>query len=73
VIELQYEEIAEYFPNFQFSPQQRVAFATELFDAAEAPVSPQAAVQKMPIAATMTRLGVPNLKVSTPVIVKTRR
>ncbi len=73
VIELSYEEIAEYFPGLEFSPQQRVAFVAELFDASEKPVSPQAAIQKLPIAATMIRLGVPRTQIATPVIVKTRR
>ena len=73
VIELSYEEIAEYFPGLEFSPQQRVAFVAELFDASENPVSPQPAVQKLPIAASMIRLGVPRTQIATPVIVKARR
>ena len=36
-IELSYEDIAEYFPGLEFSPQQRVAFVAELFDASERP------------------------------------
>jgi hypothetical protein len=73
VIELSYEEIADYYPGLEFSPQQRVAFVAELFDASETPVSPQPAVQKLPIAATMIRLGVPRTQIATPVIVKARR
>ena len=73
VIELSYEDIAEYFPGLEFSPQQRVAFVAELFDASETPVSPQPAVQKLPIAGTMIRLGVPRTQIATPVIVKARR
>jgi hypothetical protein len=73
VIELSYEDIAEYFPGLEFSPQQRVAFVAELFDASEKHVSPQSAVQKLPIAATMIRLGVPRTQIATPVIVKARR
>jgi hypothetical protein len=73
IIELSYEEIAEYYPGSEFSPRQRVAFAAELIDTAEEPVSPQAFVQKLPIASTMVQLGAVRAGVSTPVLVKVRR
>ncbi len=72
VIELSYEQIAEYFPGIDFSPQQRVAFAAELFDAGEAPVSPQLAVQSLPIASSLQRLSVPAARLRTPIILRTR-
>jgi hypothetical protein len=72
VIELSYEQIAEYFPGIDFSPQQRVAFAAELFDAGEAPVSPQPAVQSLSIASSLQRLSVPAARLRTPVILRTR-
>jgi hypothetical protein len=72
VLELSYEQIAEDFPGIEFSPQQRVAFAAELFDSGEEPVSPQAAVQNLTIASSMQRLSVPAARLRTPIILRTR-
>lgn len=72
LLELAYEQIADYFPGMTFSPQQRVSFAAELFDAGETPVSPQAALQSLPIAETMNRLSIPSAVVRTPVILRSR-
>jgi len=69
-LEILYEQIAEYYPAITFAPQQRVAFAAELRDAAEAPVSPQAAVQGLPVAASMTRFGLPAAPVQVPIILR---
>lgn len=69
-LELSYEQIAEYHPAITFSPQQRVAFAAELRDVGEKPVSPQGAVQALPAAASMTRLGVPTVPAAVPIIVR---
>lgn len=73
LVELWYEDTAEYSPGIEFSPQQRVAFAAELFDAAETPTSPQAAIQKLPAAATMIELGAPRARIASPVVIKVRR
>lgn len=68
-LEISYEQIAEYYPAITFAPQQRVALAAELRDAAPEPVSPQRAVQALPAAASMTRLGLPSA-VAVPIIVR---
>lgn len=70
-LELSYEQIAEYYPGITFAPQQRVAFAAELFDETDAPVSPQPAILKLPAAATMTRLAVPPTRLPVPVVIRT--
>jgi hypothetical protein len=72
LLELAYEQIADYFPGITFSPQQRVSFAAELYDAEETPVCPQAALQSLPIAQTMHRLSIPQAVVRTPVILRAR-
>jgi hypothetical protein len=70
LIELSYDQTADYHPGMTFTPQQRVAFVAELFDAGDHPVSPQAALQALPSAVTMTRLSIPPESVRTAVIVK---
>ena len=72
LIEVYYTEIADYHPAIDFSPQQRCAFALELFDASEKPVSPQAAIQSLPLAMTMNRLSVQPAVVRSPIILKSR-
>ncbi len=58
IAELRYQQIAAYAPGHLPSPVQRLAFAAELRDCGENPISPQAFVQQIPIAATMTRFSV---------------
>jgi hypothetical protein len=70
VLELSYELIAEYFVGMAFPPQQRVAFAAELRDVGEKPVSPQTYIQALPVAATMVRLAMPPAPVPAPVILR---
>jgi hypothetical protein len=70
LLELSYEQIADYHLGMVFTPQQRIAFAAELFDKAELPISPQAALQALPSAVTMTRLSIPPQSIKTPVIVR---
>jgi hypothetical protein len=70
LLELSYEQTADYHLGMVFTPQQRVAFAAELFDEAEAPVSPQAALQALPAAITMTSLSIPPQSIKTPVVVR---
>jgi hypothetical protein len=72
LLQIDYKQIAEYYPGIDFSPQQRVAFAAELYDQSEKPVSPQSALQALPIAATMNRLSVTPTIVRTPIIIKAR-
>lgn len=72
LLEFSYEHAAEYYPGFTFSPQQRLAFAAELYDADEAPVSPQAALQALPIAASMVRFSAGTIAIRNPVILRTR-
>ena len=47
LLELTYEEIADYLPSMAFPSQQRIAFAAELFDADEFQTSPQPFLQAM--------------------------
>ncbi len=70
-LEISYDQIAEYYPGIAFTPQQRVAFAAELFDDGDTPVSPQTAIQQLPAAATMIRLAMPPARVPVPVVVRT--
>ncbi|HEY5087005.1 MAG TPA: S8 family serine peptidase, partial [Gemmatimonadaceae bacterium] len=69
-LEISYDQIAEYHPAITFAPQQRVSFAAELRDAGARPVSPQAAVQALPAAASMTRLGLPPTPLGVPIILR---
>jgi len=70
LMELGYDQIADYYPGMLFSPQQRVAFAAELYDRGQSMLSPQMALQALPTALTMTRLSVPPLGVKTPVVIR---
>ena len=72
LLEMSYDEIADYYSGIDFTPQQRVAFAAELFDGGEDPVTPQPAMQSLPLAATMARLSVPPTILRTPVVLKSR-
>jgi hypothetical protein len=72
LLELSYEDIAPYYPGIDFDPRQRIAFAAELLDLGEKPVDPQAALQALPAAASMTRLSVQAVPIRSPVIVRTR-
>jgi len=72
LLEISYKEIAAYYSNIEFAPQQRVAFAGELIDFGERPVSPQAYIQALPIASTMQTLSVPPAILRSPVIIKSR-
>jgi hypothetical protein len=70
LLELSYEQIADYHLGMVFTPQQRVAFAAELFDNDDSPVSPQLALQALPAAKTMTRLSIPPQSVKIPMVVR---
>ena len=70
LVELSYEQIADYSPGIEFSLQQRVSFAAELWDDSEEPASPQGALQSLPIAQTMNRLSVPPTIVRNPVVIR---
>jgi hypothetical protein len=71
LVEIDYAQIAEYHPAMTFPPQQRVAFAAELFDSGAKRLSPQRILQSLPIVKTMSRLTVPPTTVRTPVVLKT--
>ena len=70
LIELSYEQIAEYYPAMIFPPQQRVAFAAEIIDEGEARVSPQQILQSLPMTQSMTRLSVPPAVARMPVVLR---
>lgn len=72
IVELSYEQIADYYPGLDFSPQQRVAFAIELIDRDEKRFSPQRLIQAMPIAQSLHRLSVPPQIVRAPVILRVK-
>jgi hypothetical protein len=72
VMEIGYQEIAEYVPTQDFTPEQRVGLVAELLDDSDDRVSPQVALQALPEAITMTRLSVPPAAIRNPVIIKTR-
>ncbi|MEO7318130.1 MAG: S8 family serine peptidase [Chthoniobacteraceae bacterium] len=57
IVEMSYEQIAAYAAGHVPTPIQRIAFAAELRDHGESPLSPQPFVQKLPIAAEMTRFS----------------
>ena len=71
LIEIEYAQIAEYHPAMIFPPQQRVAFAAEIFDEGEAHVSPQLSLQSLSITQSMTRLSVPPAVARMPVVLRT--
>lgn len=71
IVEIEYEQIAEYHPAMIFPPQQRVAFAAEIIDEGEARVSPQLSLQSLPMTQSMTRLSVPPAVARMPVILRT--
>ena len=73
LVELSYEQVADYYPAIDFSPQQRVAFAAELWDDSEDPTNAQDAIQALPIAETMTRLSTGPVAVRAATILKVRR
>lgn len=56
VVELDYSDVGPYPPSLRIDEQQRVGLALELFDAEDG-VSPQAALQSMPLVQTMIHLG----------------
>lgn len=70
LVELSYEQIAEYYPAMVFPPQQRVAFAAEIIDEGDARVSPQLHLQSLPITLSMTRLSVPPALSRMPVVLR---
>lgn len=70
VLELLYSQEADYYPGITFNPQQRVGLCIELLDASENPISPQAFVQSLPIATTMTRLSAQPVPLATPILIR---
>ncbi len=72
VVELSYSEVAPYPPGLEFSPTQRVAFVAKLFDRSIPPVSPQATLQGLRAAQSMTRLSAATISVPATVLVRVR-
>jgi hypothetical protein len=72
LMEISYEEIAPYPPATDFDSRQRVAFAAELVDHGETAADPQAAMQALPMAASMNRLSIQSVSVRSPIIIRTR-
>jgi hypothetical protein len=72
LLEFSHEQTAEYYPGFDFNPRQRLAFAAELFDADEEPVSPQPMLQALPIVGSMTRFSVGATAIRNPLMLKNR-
>jgi len=72
LLEVSYKDIAEYSATIEFSPHQRIGIAMELTDECDKPVTPQPALQALPLALTMTRLTVPENRIPNPIIVKPR-
>lgn len=70
LLELSYGQIADYHPGITFNPQQRVAFAVEIYDGGENPQSPQSAIQALSAALTMTRLSIHPQPITAPVLVR---
>lgn len=70
LVEIAYEQIAEYYPAMVFPPQQRVAFAAEIIDEGDTRVSPQLHLQSLPITQSMTRLSVPPTVSRMPVVLR---
>lgn len=71
LVEISYAQTAEYVSAMDFSPQQRVAFAAELFDRGAKRLSPQSGLQSLPAAQTMNRLTVPPSAARVPVVLRT--
>lgn len=72
LLEVSYAEIAANASTVEFSGHQRVGIVMELFDRGDSPQSPQAAMQALPQAVTMTRLTVPENRVANPIVVRPR-
>jgi hypothetical protein len=71
LIEISYDQIAAYHSAMTFPPQQRVAFAAELFDAGEKKLSPQRSLQSLSSTKTMNRLTLPPAAARLPVLLRT--
>jgi hypothetical protein len=71
LMEIAYEQTADYHPAMTFPPQQRVAFVAEISDRGQRRLSPQSALQALPATKTMTRLTVPPSVARLPIILRT--
>lgn len=71
LVEIAYQQIAEYHAAMNFPPQQRVAFAAELLDIGQKQLSPQSHLQALAVTSTMTRLTVPPVATRLPVVLRT--
>lgn len=71
IIEIAYDQTAEYHPAMAFPSQQRVAFAAELLDNGPKKLSPQLGLQSIAATHTMTRLTIPTVSARMPVVLRT--
>lgn len=69
IVEMSYKQIAAYAAGHIPTPLQRIAFAAELGDIGETPVSPQTYLQELPVAATMDRFSVVSISSRQPLTV----
>lgn len=72
VLEFSYEQAAEYYSAIDFNPKQRLAFAAELYDQAEKPISPQPMLQALPIVDSMNRFSIGITPIRNPIVLKNR-
>ena len=70
LVDLFYDEIADYYAGMVFTPSQRVGVVFELFDDSAPRVSPQNAIQSLTSVDTMTRLSRASVHVQNPVIIR---
>jgi len=72
ILDLSYVQVADYLASTEFTPFQRVGVAIELCDDAEKPLSPQPAVQALPIAQSMVMLSATAVSVVNPIKLRAR-
>jgi hypothetical protein len=70
LLELSYRQVIDHFPTMTFSPEVRVGVLLELFDNDASGTSPQAAVQALPMAASMNRLSIATSTVAVPLAIR---
>lgn len=69
-LELSYEQIADTPSPVDFTEEQKVGVCFELFDQGESSKSPQAAIQELEVAASMTLLSSTPLPTRAPIIIR---
>jgi hypothetical protein len=72
LLDLSYDEIADYYSGMEFTPLQRIGVAIELSDDGANPESPQSMIQNLAVASTMEHLSAVRAPIQQPVVVKSR-